>query len=317
MYFTNIDEQPYCIKPMSCPGAHLLFSEKPRSYRELPMRLSEFGFVHRHELSGVLHGLFRVRAFTQDDAHIFCTPDQLEKEIAMVIKLAIGTYNKFGFKNVSMALATKPQNSMGSDELWEKATNALRNALIENKVKYEVREGDGAFYGPKVDMYIEDAMGRQWQCGTVQVDFNMPINFGLTYVASDQSRQVPVVIHRAIYGSLERFMGILLEHYKGVLPFWLAPVQVKILTITDTQKEYARVIMTELNKLDIRTEIDESSDPISGQIKNAQLEKVPMMLVIGKKEVADQTVTIRHRDGSQEAGIPIEALLAKVTELNK
>jgi threonyl-tRNA synthetase len=317
MYFTMIDDQPYCIKPMSCPGAHLLFREKPRSYRELPMRLSEFGFVHRHELSGVLHGLFRVRAFTQDDAHIFCTPEQLEQEISHVIKLAINTYNKFGFKNVSMALATRPKDSMGSDELWEKATSALRNALIENKVKYEVREGDGAFYGPKVDMYIEDAMGRQWQCGTVQVDFNMPINFGLTYVAADQSRQVPVVVHRAIYGSLERFMGILLEHFKGVLPFWLAPVQVKVLTITDAQKDYAKSIMEQLRALDIRVELDESSDPIAGQIKNAQQEKVPMMLVLGKKEMAYNTVTIRHRDGTQEASVSLEALLAKVKELNK
>lgn len=317
MYFTNIDDQPYCVKPMSCPGAMLLYGEKPRSYRELPMRLSEFGFVHRHELSGVLHGLFRVRAFTQDDAHIFCTPDQLESEIAHVIKLALDTYKKFGFEKVSMALATKPKDSMGSEELWEKATNALRNAMIANNVKFEVREGDGAFYGPKVDMYIEDAMGRQWQCGTVQVDFNMPLNFNLTYVASDQSRQVPVVVHRAIYGSLERFMGVLLEHYKGNLPFWLAPVQVKVLTITDAQKDYARLIIAELDRLGIRTKLDESSDPISGQIKTAQLEKVPLMLVIGKKEIADKTVTIRHRDGTQEAGISIESLLAKVKELNK
>jgi threonyl-tRNA synthetase len=317
MYYTMVDDHPYCIKPMSCPGAHLLFSERPRSYRELPMRLSEFGFVHRHELSGVLHGLFRVRAFTQDDAHIFCTPDQLEKEIALVIKLVTDTYNQFDFKSVRMALATRPQDSMGSDELWEKATSALRNALDENKVQYEVREGDGAFYGPKVDIYIEDAMGRQWQCGTIQVDFNMPINFGLTYVAADQSRQIPVVIHRAIYGSLERFMGILLEHYKGNMPFWLAPVQVKLLTITDSQKEYAKTIMAELNKLDIRTELDESSDQISGQIKNAQLEKVPLMLVLGKKEMADNTITIRHRDGTQEAGVSIDALLTKVKDLNK
>ncbi len=317
MYFTMIDERPCCVKPMSCPAHSLIFKEKPRSYRELPMRLSEFGLVHRHELSGVLHGLFRVRAFTQDDAHIFCTPDQLESEIAHVIKLATDTYHKFGFEKISMALATKPKDSMGSDDLWEKATNALRNALIVNNVKYEVREGDGAFYGPKVDMYIEDAMGRQWQCGTVQVDFNMPLNFNLTYVASDQSRQVPVVVHRAIYGSLERFMGVLLEHYKGNLPFWLAPVQVKLLTITDAQKDYAHSIMTELNKLDIRTELDESSDPIAGQIKTAQLEKVPMMLVLGKKEAADNTVTIRHRNGSQEVGLSLQAFLAKIQELNK
>jgi threonyl-tRNA synthetase len=317
MYFTSIDDQTHCIKPMSCPGGMLLFREKPRSYRELPMRLSEFGLVHRHELSGVLHGLFRVRAFTQDDAHIFCTPDQLESEIAHVIKLACNTYTSFGFEKVTMALATKPADAMGSDELWEKATNALRNALIINNVPYTTREGDGAFYGPKVDMYIEDAMGRQWQCGTVQVDFFMPQKFNLTYIASDQSRQVPVVVHRAIYGSLERFMGILLEHYKGNLPFWLAPVQVKLLTITDAQKDYARSITAQLDKIGIRSELDESSDPIAGQIKTAQQEKVPVMLVLGKKEASNNTVTIRHRDGKQEPDISVEELLKRVGDLNK
>lgn len=316
MYYTQIDEQPYCIKPMSCPGAMLLFKEKPRSYRELPMRLSEFGFVHRHELSGVLHGLFRVRAFTQDDAHIFCTPAQLEQEIAQVIKLARNTYHKFGFDKVSMVLATRPEHALGSDELWDTATKALRNALIVNNISYTVAEGDGAFYGPKIDMYIEDAMGRKWQCGTVQVDFFMPQKFGLTYVASDQSRQVPVVIHRAIYGSLERFLGVLLEHYKGVLPFWLAPVQVKVLTITDEQKEYAQKLVSDLSNLNIRVVLDETSDPIAGQIKLAQLEKVPLMIVIGKKEVETNTLTIRYRDGSQKAGLTWNDLVELIKSMN-
>ncbi len=317
MYYTQIDEVSHCVKPMNCPGSMLLYGEKPRSYRELPMRLAEFGLVHRHELSGVLHGLFRVRAFTQDDAHIFCTPEQLEAEIADVIKLARDTYAKFGFKKVRMALATKPEKAMGEPSLWETATNALRHALISNHIDFTVREGDGAFYGPKVDMYIEDAMGREWQCGTVQVDFNMPRNFHLTYIAADQSRQVPVVVHRAIYGSLERFMGILLEHYKGAMPFWLAPVQVKILTITDEQKPYAQEILALLEQAGIRTELDTSSNPIAGQIKDAQQEKVPVMLVLGKKEVNDRTVTLRHRDGAQEAGISHDALLLKLIGLNK
>lgn len=317
MYYTKVDDLPYCIKPMSCPGAMLIFREKPRSYRELPMRLSEFGHVHRHELSGVLHGLFRVRAFTQDDAHIFCTPDQLKQEIAQVIKLASDTYRRFGFEKVTMALATKPENAMGSDELWEKATDALKEALVVNNINFIVKEGDGAFYGPKIDMYIEDAMGRQWQCGTIQVDWFMPQKFNLSYIAPDGSRQVPVVVHRAIFGSLERFMGIMLEHYKGLLPFWIAPVQVKVLTITDDQKGYAQEIMKQLIDLGVRVDIDTSSDPIAGQIKVAQQEKVPVMIVVGKKEEAARTVTIRHRDGTQQAGIAFDQLGEIIKKLNQ
>ena len=317
MYFTIFDEIPFCVKPMSCPAHSLIFKDRPRSYRELPIRFSEFGLVHRHELTGVLHGLTRVRAITQDDGHIFCTPDQLMQELDGVFRLARETYQTFGFDKISMSLATRPENSMGSDELWEKATQALRQALEKNNINYTVNEGDGAFYGPKVDMYIEDAMGRQWQCATIQVDFNLPEKFNLSYVAPDGSRQVPVIIHRAILGSLERFMGVLIEHYKGNLPFWLAPIQVKVLTITDEQKDYAKQIFETLLDHDFRTEIDQSSDPIAGQIKTAQLEKIPVMVVVGKKEVANKTVTIRHRDGTQEAGIPIETLLAKLKELNK
>lgn len=317
MYYTMIDEHPYCVKPMNCPGHILLYKEKPRSYRKLPMRISEFGLVHRHELSGVLHGLFRVRAFTQDDAHVFCTPEQLEPEIAKLIAFTQKLYERFGFKKVTMALATKPEHTLGSDELWEKATNALRNALEANHIDYEVHEGEGAFYGPKIDINIEDAMGRQWQCGTIQVDFFLPQHFNLTYIAPDGSRQVPVMIHRAIYGSLERFLGILLEHYKGNLPFWLAPVQIKILTITDKQKEAAHHLAQQLKDANFRIEVDGSSDPIAGQIKAAQLEKIPIMIVLGKKEVANNTVTIRYHDGSQKAGISPEQLFAHLHELNQ
>lgn len=317
MYYTQVDDLPYCIKPMSCPGAMLIFRERPRSYRELPMRLSEFGHVHRHELSGTLHGLFRVRAFTQDDAHIFCTPDQLNQELEQVIKLVIETYHRFGFDKISMALATRPENSIGSDELWEKATKALSNALTSNNINFSVNEGDGAFYGPKIDIYIEDAMGRKWQCGTIQVDWFMPQKFNLSYVAPDGSRQVPVVVHRAIFGSLERFMGIMLEHYKGLLPFWIAPVQVKVLTITDAQKTYAKEIMEQLVQLGIRVHIDESSDPIAGQIKTAQQEKIPVMIVVGKKEETAKTVTIRHRDGTQQQGIPLSQLPEVICKLNQ
>ena len=258
MYFTVVEGQPYCIKPMNCPGGILLYKEKPRSYRELPLRVSEFGLVHRHELSGVLHGLFRVRAFTQDDAHVYCMPDQIEKEVIKILDLSQNIYNKFGFKKVSMGLSTKPEKAMGSDELWEKATQALKNALEAKGIDYKLQEGEGAFYGPKIDMNIEDAMGRKWQCGTVQVDFFLPQNFEMKYIDSDQSKKTPVMIHRAIYGSLERFIGILTEHYKGRFPFWFAPVQARILTITDEQKEYAKEILNKFKEKNIRIELDDS-----------------------------------------------------------
>jgi threonyl-tRNA synthetase len=316
MYYTKIDDIEHCIKPMNCPGGILAYKDKPHSYRELPIRMAEFGFVHRHELSGVLHGLFRVRAFTQDDAHIYCTPEQLEAEILGVIELEQKAYKAFGFEKIRMGLATRPEKSIGSDELWDNATNALRNALEKHGVNYFIKEGDGAFYGPKIDMMIEDAMGRQWQCGTVQVDFNMPIRFDLKYIASDQSRQTPIMIHRVLYGSLERFMGILIEHYKGHFPFWLAPIQARILTITDQQMDYAKSVYTELLKHDIRVEIDESNDQISAKIRQAQMDKIPWMLVLGKKEVEAGTVTLRHVDGKQEFGLKIEDLLNKEKELS-
>lgn len=317
MYFIEKEGRNYAVRPMNCPGAILIFKNRPRSYRELPLRLSEFGIDHRYELSGVLHGLFRVRAFTMDDGHIFCTEDQIEKEVTDTINLIFKVLHKFGFENVKVALATRPESSMGSDEIWEKATNALINALEKNNVDYEVHEGEGAFYGPKLEFRIKDSMGREWQCSTVQVDLLMPERFDLTYIASDGTKKRVTMIHRAIYGSMERFLGVLLEHYKGNLPFWLAPIQAKVLTITDVQKDYGTVILEKLNNAGIRAEIDKSSDPLSGKIKNAQEERIPWMLIIGKKEEAQKTVTIRHRDGSQEMGIPLDDLIDKATQQNK
>jgi len=317
MYFCNIDERQYAIRPMNCPGSILVYKERPHSYRELPMRLSEFGLVHRHELSGVLHGLLRVRAFTQDDAHVYCTEAQIEQEVLKIINMTYTVYKKFGFEKINVGLSTRPENSMGSLEWWDKATQALKNALDRAGLVYEIYEGEGAFYGPKIEFGIEDSMGRKWQCGTVQVDPFLPENFDLSYVASTGTKERPVMIHRAIYGSMERFFAILLEHYKGLYPFWLAPVQVRVLTITDDQKVYATSIVNALKAAGIRTEIDNSSDPISGQIKTAQLDKIPWMIVLGKKEVEQNTVTIRYFDGKQEFGVMLEQLLEKAAQANK
>lgn len=311
MYFCEIDETTYAIKPMNCPGAILIYKERPRSYRELPLRLAEFGLVHRHELSGVLHGLFRVRSFTIDDGHIFCTPDQLEVEALADIKLIHKVMSHFGFENIEIKLATRPENSMGSDELWQKATNALKNALDKANKPYTIAEGDGAFYGPKLEYHIKDSMDRSWQCSTTQIDFFQSERFDLSYIASNGKKERPVIIHRAIYGSFERFLAIVLEHYKGNLPLWLAPVQIQILTITDEQKQYAQDIAQELLERDIRVTIDESTDPISGKIKTAQLEKIPWMLIIGKKEVESNTIALRARDGKQEFGLSLDQLLQK------
>lgn len=317
MYFTKIDDETYCIKPMNCPGGILLYKERPRSYRELPLRVSEFGLVHRHELSGVLHGLFRVRAFTQDDAHVYCTPEHLESEILKLINLAQTVYKKFDFKKIRMFLATRPEKALGSDTFWQKATNALENALKKHDLPYEVDQGGGAFYGPKIDIKIEDTMGREWQCGTIQVDFFLPQNFDLKYIASDQSRQTPIMLHRTLYGSLERFIGILTEHYKGKFPFWIAPVQARVLTITDTEKDYAQKIYQEFLAHNIRAELDASGDQISAQIKRAQLDKIPWMIIIGKKEKEKGVVTLRHLDGNQEFDLQLSDVVKRAQELSK
>ena len=316
MYFCSIEEKTYAVKPMNCPGAILIYRERPHSYRKLPLRFSEFGLVHRYELSGVLHGLFRARAFTIDDAHVFCTENQIEQEVLNTIAMAYDVYKKFGFTNIIAGLSTKPEKAMGSDALWNKATDALKNALNKAERPFEIYEGEGAFYGPKIEFGIEDSMGRTWQCGTVQVDFFQAENFDLSYVTSDGTKARPVMIHRAIYGSFERFFAILLEHYKGKLPFWLAPVQAKVLTITDEQKEYANKILNRLKISGIRTIMDTSSDPISGQIKKAQLQRIPWMLVVGKKEVANNTITIRYLDGKQEFGLTMEQVLEKSHQTN-
>ena len=315
MYFCEVEEKQYAVKPMNCPGSILIYKERPRSYKELPLRLAEFGMVHRFELSGVLHGLFRVRAFTIDDAHIYCTVDQIEQEVLNAINLNVEVFKKFGFDSVEIGLSTKPENAMGSDELWNKATDALANALKSAGLPFKINEGDGAFYGPKIEFGIKDSMGREWQCGTVQLDFFQPENFDLSYVASGGAKERPVMIHRAIFGSFERFFGMILEHFKGNLPFWISPVQMRILTITDDQKIYAHQLADRLKAAGYRVEIDQSSDQISAQIKTAQLAKIPWMLVLGKKEVEQNTITLRYLDGKQEFGLTLEQLIERARAL--
>lgn len=317
MYFCDIDEQSYAVKPMNCPGSILVYSTRPRSYRELPLKLAEYGHVHRHELSGVLHGLMRVRAFTQDDAHVYCMPNQIEEQVITMIKMIYTMLNKFGFADIDVTISTKPENALGSEEYWDNATNALKGALEKMNLKYSISEGEGAFYGPKIEFRIKDSMGREWQCGTIQVDFFFPQNFDLEYVASNGQRERPVMIHQANYGSLERFFAIILEHFKGNLPFWLAPVQITLLTITDDQRPYAQKILEQLKAHGLRVEMDQTSDQISGKIKRAQEEKIPWMLVLGKKEVENNTITLRHSDGKQEFGLSFEQILAKAQELQK
>ncbi|MFA6065862.1 MAG: threonine--tRNA ligase [Candidatus Babeliaceae bacterium] len=311
MYFSEIDETNYAIKPMNCPGSILVYKNRPRSYRELPLKLAEFGHVHRHELSGTLHGLMRVRAFTQDDVHIYCTLDQIEEQITTILHIALQVFSRVGFSKISLALSTKPSKALGDEEQWAVATNALKQALENSGKTYKIQQGEGAFYGPKIDMSIEDAMGRLWQCGTIQVDFFQAENFDLSYVSTEGTKERPVIIHSTIYGSLERFFAIVLEHHKGALPVWLAPLQVTILTITDAQKPYAEKVLAQLKEHKIRAEIDQSSDHISIKIRSAQREKTPLMLVIGEKEVAQSTVTVRYLDGKQEMGISCDDFMTK------
>lgn len=311
MYFSTIDDCEYAIKPMNCPGAMLIYKERPRSYRDLPLRLAEFGHVHRYELSGVLHGLFRARAFTQDDAHIFCTPEQLDHEIVNLIRLHHELISKFDFKKTSVRVATKPAKSLGSDQLWETATNALIHGLKTVGYEFEIAPGEGAFYGPKIEFHLLDSMERSWQCGTIQVDFFQPENFDLTYVTATGAKARPVIIHRALYGSMERFFGILLEHYKGKLPFWLAPVQMKILPITDQQLDYAHSVARLVKETGIRVAVDKSSDQISAKIKTAYEEAVPWAIIVGKKELEKNSVTLRYLDGKQEFDLSIEKLIEK------
>ncbi len=295
MYTTKIDDTDFGIKPMNCPGGMIVYKSEMHSYKELPIRAGELGLVHRHEKSGELNGLFRVRCFTQDDAHIFCTPAQIEEEITNLIKLIDEIYNGiFGFE-YSVELSTRPENSMGSDELWDLAESTLKKALEGLNVNYALNEGDGAFYGPKIDFHIRDSLGRGWQCGTIQLDFQMPEKFDLNYIGEDGEKHRPVMLHRVIFGSIERFIGILIEHYAGAFPVWLAPVQVKILPITDKQKEYAEKILKKLQDADIRAEVDDRNEKIGYKIREAQLQKIPYMLVLGEKEENSNTVGVRSR----------------------
>lgn len=294
MYFTEIDEENYAIKPMNCPGGILVYKNKPHSYRELPLRMAELGLVHRHELSGVLHGLMRVRSFTQDDAHIYMLPEQIKGEIIGVIELTDYLYRIFGF-DYHIELSTKPEKAIGSDETWEMATQALREALEEKGLEYRVNEGDGAFYGPKIDFHLQDCLGRTWQCGTIQLDFQMPALFELEYTGADGEKHRPIMIHRTCLGSIERFIGILIEHYAGAFPSWLAPVQVQVLPITDRHLSYSRQLAEKLRAVGVRVEVDDRNEKVGYKIREAQMAKIPYMLIIGDRELKEGTVSVRAR----------------------
>ena len=312
MYATKIDGEDYCIKPMNCPGGVMVYRSQPHSYRELPLRVGELGLVHRHELKGALHGLFRVRCFTQDDAHIFMRPDQITDEIIGVVDLINQVYSKFGF-DYFVELSTRPENSMGSDEDWEAATNGLIKALEKLNMPYIVNEGDGAFYGPKIDFHLRDSLGRTWQCGTIQLDFQMPLNFGLEYIAEDGSRQRPIMIHRVCFGSIERFIGILTEHFAGKFPTWLAPTQVKVLPVSDKSMDYAKEVYEALRGKMIRCELDTRNEKIGYKIREArQVDRVPYMLIIGAKEVETNTVSVRDRDTDQTVTMKLDEFLDKL-----
>ena len=298
MYTTVIDDTDFAIKPMNCPGGMLVYKSEPRSYRDLPLRIGELGLVHRHEKSGELHGLMRVRCFTQDDAHIFMTPEQITSEIKGVVRLIDTVYSLFGFK-YHVELSTKPENSIGSDEDWELATNGLREALQEMKLPYVVNEGDGAFYGPKIDFHLEDSIGRTWQCGTIQLDFQLPQRFEAEYTGADGQKHRPIMIHRVVFGSIERFIGILIEHYAGKFPTWLAPQQVRLLPITDRSNDYCDALCEKLRAAGVRCAVDKRQEKTGFKVRAAQLEKVPYMLIIGDNEQAEGTVSVRRRDSQQ------------------
>ncbi len=313
MYFTKIDSEDYAIKPMNCPGGILIYKTNIRSYRDLPLRMGEMGIVHRHEMSGVLAGLFRVRCFTQDDAHIYMTEEQIKDEIIGVINLSEKFYNLFGFE-YNVELSTKPDNAMGSDEVWEKATAGLKNALDAKKMKYKINEGDGAFYGPKIDFHLKDCLGRTWQCGTIQLDFAMPEKFDLTYEGNDGKKHRPIMIHRTIYGSMERFLGILIEHYAGKFPLWLSPTQAIILNINDSHIPYGEKVKQELEKSSIRVETDFRAETMPKKVREAQLNKIPLVLTVGDKEKENNTVAVRTLDGKVYFGIKTGDLIKKMQE---
>ena len=316
MYTTVIDDEDYAIKPMNCPGGMLVYKSQPRSYRDLPLRVGELGLVHRHEKSGQLHGLMRVRCFTQDDAHIFMTQDQITDEIKGVTRLINEVYSQFGF-DYFVELSTRPEDSMGSDEDWEMATNGLRNALDEMGLKYIVNEGDGAFYGPKIDFHLRDSIGRTWQCGTIQLDFQLPQRFEAEYVAEDGTKKRPIMIHRVCFGSIERFIGILIEHFAGKFPVWLAPVQVKVIPVSEKSMEYAQGVYDQLKAAGIRTELDRKDEKVGYKIRQAQLEKVPFMLVLGEKDAAEGKITVRSRDKGDLGVADLSTFIADVKKMTE
>ena len=313
MYTTVIDDEDYAVKPMNCPGGMLVYKVEPRSYKDLPMRVGELGLVHRHEKSGQLHGLMRVRCFTQDDAHIFMTEDQVQDEIKGVARLIDEVYSKFGFK-YHVELSTRPEDSMGTDEEWEMATNALRGALESLGLDYVVNEGDGAFYGPKIDFHLEDSIGRTWQCGTIQLDFQMPQRFDLEYTGADGEKHRPIMIHRVAFGSIERFIGILIEHYAGKFPVWLSPVQVKLLPVSAKFADYAEKVSDALKAAGVRVETDDRSEKLGYKIRSAQMENVPYMLIVGEKEVEGECVSVRRRDEGDIGSMSVDEFAKLVLE---
>lgn len=316
MYFTTIDDEPYAIKPMNCPGGILVYKSNVHSYRDFPMRMAELGLVHRHELHGALHGLFRVRCFTQDDAHIFMLPSQMKQEISGVMDLIDKAYKIFGL-DYHVELSTRPEDSMGSDEIWDLATKTLREVIEEKGVPFQINEGDGAFYGPKLDFHVKDSIGRTWQCGTIQLDMLMPERFDMTYIGEDGQKHRPVMVHRTVFGSVERFLGILIENYNGAFPVWLAPVQVKFLPISDKHLAYAKELRKKFKKMGIRVEVDESNEKIGYKIRKAQMEKVPYMAVIGDKEMESNTLSIRDRSKGDIGALPVDDFIAHVRELTE
>ena len=317
MYFTQIDDEDYAIKPMNCPGGILFFKTQQRSYRDLPMRVGEFGLVHRHELKGALHGLFRVRCFTQDDAHIFMTQEQMKDEVIKCMAMYRKMYGVFGLE-YHVELSTRPENSMGSDELWEISTNALREAIETAGVPYQINEGDGAFYGPKLDFHVQDSLGRTWQCGTIQMDMQLPERFDVNYIGEDGEKHRAVMLHRAGYGSLERFIGILIEHYAGAFPTWIAPVQAKIIPVTDKNLEYAKSVAAAMSESDIRVEVEEANETLGYKIRKAQMEKVPYMIIVGDQEMKGHTISVRSRKngdlGSQSLPMFVANLIREIKE---
>ena len=316
MYTSMIDDKEFALKPMNCPGGMLVYKSEGHSYRDLPLRVGELGRVHRHELSGALHGLMRVRAFTQDDAHIFMLPEQIKSEILGVIKLIDEVYGTLGFK-YNIELSTRPEDSMGSDEEWTMAESSLKEALDEGGLNYKINEGDGAFYGPKIDFHIEDSLGRSWQCGTIQLDFQLPQRFELEYIGSDGEKHRPIVIHRVIFGSIERFIGILIEHFAGKFPVWLAPVQVKVLPISDNFVEYGSEVIGKLREAGIRCEIDNRSEKIGYKIREARNERVPYMIIVGEQEKTHGNISLRSREGGDEGSTSLEEFIARVQKEEK